>query len=265
MNAFLKFIFIIIAATVISGCRTNSFLPQTQNIPLFTEKNQFQISNHASNRSLDLQLAYSATHHFAFIANGLLGNNENFIFGNANHGGAKMFEIGGGYYTKIKDKLFFESYIGIGDGYNNDVHSKLNERVNNSYRINYESNIKGGEVFIQPNLGIGLNDYLILAFSVKATYWNFTNYYYRYEHITYNGHNYPDVYENIIDLKNAQCYLLEPAITLKVGGKYVKGFLQAGAFFPLGYSPTKFNPYFDSKLLFRIGVTINMSFSKAKE
>ncbi len=52
-----------------SGCYTTSFLPQTHNVPLFTEKNQVRINPTHSLRAFDLQLANAPVNHLGIVTN----------------------------------------------------------------------------------------------------------------------------------------------------------------------------------------------------
>ncbi len=219
MKVLLKLFFVFNTFIFLSSCVSSSLLPQTQNVPLFTKEKELQISTQITGRSAELQLAYSAKPHLAFMANGLAGN-------------LQMVELGAGYYTKLSEKFIFESYAGIGEGSvnvkNTFYHIKpLFFSTTKEERCNI--NIFGTKFFIQPNIGYKYEENLQLSLSLKGSFWYFPKYYY------YNELWRPDIHGEMeyiktdsVNLKNTQCYTLEPAITFKTGGERLKFMTQLG-------------------------------------
>lgn len=140
---FLGFIF------SMSSC-TTLYIPNTQNVTLFEEKNELQIYGGAamgeSSSGGDIQAAYSVTDHLAISANGFFGTTQN-------DNAYKVGEIALGYFTPLgKSKGIFEVYGGWGAGGNRHLEE---------FHFNH--------FFIQPNIGAHLGA-IDIAFSTRFNY-----------------------------------------------------------------------------------------------
>ncbi len=260
MNKFvLKFLFFIFFSTLFASCQTTSFLPQTQNVPLFTRDSQLRVSTAFTYRSIELQGAYSPINHFGIILN-TQANSHYF-----------MPEIGVGGYYSLNKKIITEIYGGYGYGklkFNDTV--KSNDVFHNSPSIKYyDVDLKANKYFLQPAFGIKFNDKIDLALSFKICYWDFSKYSYlyrRYEHITENPNSPITLqYTDSVNVSMGNQFSFEPAITFKVGGKYAKFMMQTGIYFLNNSSKGYLNPYNPSPFFIRLGATVNVDFRDLKE
>lgn len=132
-----------------SSC-TTLYIPNTQNVTLFEEKNELQIYGGAamgeSSFGGDIQAAYSVTNHLAIGANGFFGTTHN-------DNAYQVGEIALGYFTPLgKSKGIFEVYGGWGAGGNKHLEG-----------------LHFNHFFIQPNVGAHLGA-IDLAFSTRFNY-----------------------------------------------------------------------------------------------
>ena len=150
---YLKRVAIFSLMLFLASCRS-SYIPTTQIVPLFEEKNELQIYGGAAfgERSAggDVQAAYSITNHIAVAASGYLGSTEDVGF---NKG-----ELALGYFTELGHSgPIFEVYGGLGSG----------GLQYSSKELKQENHFK--QYFIQPNIGIHLGQ-VDLAFSTRVNY-----------------------------------------------------------------------------------------------
>jgi hypothetical protein len=201
------------------GCISLYYAPNKQNVPMFTEKNvaeasaAFQMGTLTS--GYDVDVAYSITNHFGMLANYnhwsakekmMLPQSEveYYISGKGN-----LIELGAGYFMPFMEKFVFEVYSGMGLG-----------DVRNDYEINTTSKINYNRYFIQPSCGY-YNKRVNLIFSTRLS------------GVDYKSVNFDDNLEagDLIDLENIRnnpfALFMEPAFTLRVGGKYLKFQFQA--------------------------------------
>lgn len=194
-------------ALFLSSCST-VYIPNSQNIPLFQEKNQAAASVGLAmgdqSTGLDLQAAYAVTDHIAVMGNAYFGSVVEDWVSSADTTGTiiaegqnipyRNFEFGVGYFTKLgSSNGIFEVYGGWGIGGPQNTVDPIRE----FYRNNH--------FFLQPNIGgrLGAVD---LAFSTRLNYvlW-------------------PEFSE----------VLVEPGLTLRFGWEKVKFQMQGVLSFPL--------------------------------
>ena len=110
---------IFLIAFPLSSCSPQFYTPNTQNVPLISEKGDNRLSVAGNGNQVELQGAYGITDAFAVQANGgwFLPRKED----NGNGGSGNFFELGAGYYTPVMDHFIFETYglIGFGSMKNN--------------------------------------------------------------------------------------------------------------------------------------------------
>jgi len=103
-----------VGCILISGCSPNYYIPNTQNVPLISEKGEVNITVATVQNQLDFQGAYGLTDKIALQANGSVFFNKNDNEGDG--GSGKYFEIGGGYFKPVANGYVFETYGIIGFG-----------------------------------------------------------------------------------------------------------------------------------------------------
>ncbi|MBK6833649.1 MAG: hypothetical protein IPG89_04965 [Bacteroidetes bacterium] len=194
-------LFVCILTFALNAC-TPAYIPNVINTPMLTNKGEIQAAVYTGTSNFDQQFAYAPTDHFGLMLNGSFAYNLNTASGYKHM--HKFVELGAGYYTKLENNGRFEVFGGFGGGNlkSKNISDLWNETVNaNSYRI-----------FIQPSIGASTQ----LFDGSLATRLVMVNIY-QGSHTTTG-------------------YLIEPALTGKVGYKYVKAVAQLGLSIPAGNS-----------------------------
>jgi hypothetical protein len=227
---------LIILATI-NGCVTCSYAPSAQNVPLFKEKNDANLSTAFKFGLLtigcDLQGAYAISNHIGLTANYnyFNGREETGIYGDDYSGTYKshLGEFGLGYYLPFKDKMVFETYGGMG-------WSKITEK----YEINYSpASISLGSTFyfVQPAIGF-YHKNVEFAISMRGKLVDFNKGQFD-PWLGLNQYYYSQI--------SHVAFFIEPAFTFRAGGKNVKFQAQAGFVLPtieediLTYDPVNIN------------------------
>ncbi len=195
-------------AIAFSSCSPKYYTPNTQNVPLISEKGETNLTLSGNGNQVEFQGAYGITENIAIQANGGL-----FIpadLDNGNGGSGKFIEFGAGYFKPVTEKLIFETYGILGFG---------------NFE-NHISDVAGGDISanilrvgIQPSLGFK-SKYFSAALSSR-----FVNLMYsKIEgNLIYEGLGQVDYLKD-----NSSNFLVEPAITLRTGFEKVKLQLQYG-------------------------------------
>lgn len=155
----------------------------------------------------ELQMAYALSDKFGVMLNGVSYNEDDSQASPARDKG-RMIELGLGYSQVLKEiekhpqnKVVWEIYAGHGIG---------NAEVNTSNRL---TSFNLNRSFIQPAIGFQ-TPYFDMALSCRAALANFGKLRY-FNHPTDNYTPYP------LD-KRDKHFLLEPAISLRAGYKFIK-------------------------------------------
>ncbi len=212
------------------ACSPKYYTPNTQNVPLISEKGETNLTLSGNGNQVEFQGAYGVTENIAIKANGGL-----FIppdLDNGNGGSGKFLEIGSGYFKPINEKVIFELYGVMGFGsFENHLVSTISTNPQTSGNIS--SNIF--RIGVQPNIGFK-GDHFTAAFSARLASLNYSN---------INGDLIFDKIDQSTYLKdNKSNFLIEPAITLKGGFEKIKIQVQ------LGYSINASNSDFKQDDLF---------------
>ena len=241
--------------TSLTSCYSPTFIPQTHNVPLFTEKQELKANATINSKSLDLQVAYSPINYIGVLANAQ-------FYKTRIHP-----EIAAGGFYCFNDKLVTELYLGYGTArikHETKRHSAaILGKVDD---LEYNVDINAYKLFIQPDIGIKFNDDVNLSLSLKTTYWTFTNYYYHFEkwkYDNYGGQHRTLEHMDSINVKNDHQTTFEPALTLRCGNDVTKFMMQLGVAYntrPLG----SLDPYIDAPIFFRIGVNISIDLNREK-
>ncbi|MBL7883181.1 MAG: hypothetical protein JNL69_03885 [Bacteroidia bacterium] len=254
-----KYLFLITLSFLVEACHTHSFLPPTQNTPLFTNKEQAIFSGAITYRSLEINGAYTPIKHFA-------------VMGSLQVSNAVVPELGIGTYSSIyKNKIVGEIYGGI--ALCNLYYKKEDEKIKSiigspNGHYNFDITMKGYRVFLQPNLGFRISDKINIAMSTKACLWYFTQYeYYRetWDYLNASGSHSKLADKDSTYLKNVGAVTIEPAITLKTGGKYGKFMVQTGVNLNITNNEKLPVPYHNIGMFIRLGFNVAVDFNDFKK
>lgn len=196
-----KLITIIVLSLFQSHYNLYSYMPNIHNIPLFKEQNEFTATitgggnpmQYFEDASLELQGAYSITDKTSVMADFMLGEDHRYR--------DLYLDVGYGYYKPFGKYGVFEISSGLALDYRFTQHS------DNS---NYSSSTWFVKPFIQPSIGLTNRGFdIALSGRICALkYFGIVNniYAFEYQYIT--------------------SYLIEPAITVRFGWKWIKYQLQ---------------------------------------
>ena len=253
-NKLIFYLIFCFTSVFFTGCYTTSFLPQTQNVPLFTNKNQVRINPTHSFRTFELQLAYAPINHMGIIAN--IQASPRYY----------MTEIGAGAFYSKNNFIVTEVYCGLGTGRLKDSIIYHDFPVMPSDDRYLGIDITAYKFFIQPNIGVKFSEKIDLSFSAKCTYWYYPNYYYNYERwdrtIRGSGPNSTYKYTEYINVKSGSEITIEPAITFRTGGEYTKFMIQTGISTPIRTGSRNLDPYRYNNAYIRLGVCVNFELFK---
>lgn len=227
----------ILTSMAFSGC-VSVYNPNPLNVPMLKEKGDCKVTA-AIGLGAHGQFAAAVTDEVGVIASAGFDNGSDSNFGNKGDRKTSHYnvEAGAGYFTKLSESWVFEVYGGGGFG-------GFKDDKNYSDFFDASSNSKlTGKIykgFIQPAIGYSADHFSIsLAFR--------------------------GVYVGLTDLSGAKSNLhigkgswfIEPAITMKIGGKPLKFLMQLGTSAPASTGDT-YN--WEPKLfLGGIGIEFNMS------
>jgi hypothetical protein len=205
------------------SCSHYYYVPNTQNVPLFREKNEYRFSGSLAggeeSSSKELQAAYSVTDHIGVMANfmsskgGTISDNNNWARGN-------YLDAAIGYFKPVSKCGVFEIYGGIG-GSNQHHHYLTSSYMNGTISSSSGgfSDLSFTKIFVQPSFGFTLNA-IDIAASTRICLLSFNS----VVNQVSSDMNEINTLNNISDEIH---FFLEPAITIRGGWKYVKLQLQA--------------------------------------
>jgi hypothetical protein len=196
------------------SCSPKYYSPNTQNVPLISEKGETNLTLSGNGNQIEFQGATGISHHFAIKANASL-----FIpsdLDNGNGGSGKFIEFGGGYFNEVANNWVFETYGIVGFGsVENHLPSTITDNPGTKGDIS-ASIVRAG---IQPNFGFK-SKYFSAAIST------------RFVNLWHNNIEGDLIFagENQIDFlnENASNFLIEPALTLRGGLEKIKLQIQYG-------------------------------------
>jgi hypothetical protein len=202
------------------SCSHYYYVPNTQNVPLFREKNEYRFSGSLAggeeSSSKELQAAYSVTDHIGVMANfmsskgGTISDNNNWARGN-------YFDAAFGYFKPVSKYGVFEIYGGVGGS--SQYHHYITPFSFNGTFSAGTADLSFTKVFVQPSFGFTTNGFDITA-STRICLLTFNSV---VNQISGNINE-----SNILNNISGEIHLfLEPAITIRGGWKYVKLQLQA--------------------------------------
>ncbi|HMJ67929.1 MAG TPA: hypothetical protein VK508_03500 [Cyclobacteriaceae bacterium] len=208
-----------VLALIAIGCNPKYYSPNTQNVPLLSEKGEVNLSLSGNTNQAEFQGAYAAGEHFALQANGGLFIPKD--LDNGDGGSGKFIEVGAGYFTPVSERFVFELYGLAGTG---SVENDLRSRATTNPPT---TGVISANVFrygIQPNFGFK-SKYFSAAVSSRIVNLNYSNI---DGDLVFEGAN-QRAYLN----DNKSNFLFEPALTLKAGVEKLRFQLQIGHSFNL--------------------------------
>lgn len=254
-----KSLYTIAISLLFTACHTHTFLPLTQNVPLFTDKGQATVGGAITYRSVEYHGAYSPIKKLA-------------VMGSIQYTNTIVPELGIGTYSSLfKNKVIGEVYGGIAYCYIQ--YQKEDEKIksiigNPNGHYNFDIDMQGCRFFIQPNLGFRFSDKINLGFSARSCLWYFTNYeFYRekWDYYNANGSNRRLTDKDSMYFKNTGCITVEPAITLRIGGKYGKFMMQTGLNLNMTNPKKEPVPYHTAGMFIRFGFNVFVDFNDFKK
>lgn len=197
----------------LGSCSTQMYVSNAVNAPLLKEKGEVQL-NVTQN---DLQAAVAVGRNVAVMANGYYagyrGNDD------YDHNGL-LGEAAVGYFTTLENDFIFEGFAGAGAGRLHKQQTFINQ-ADQRYTASFKAN--AAKFFIQPDFGIKTKFFdAIVSTRFSAV-----------KYTSFSQQNYPtdELRKDYLDngrLTNPMFVFAEPALTARVGYKYLKLQLQYG-------------------------------------
>jgi len=204
----------------LSSCSLQLYAPNSENVPLFTEKKEARLEANFSGETdvlstsifgFNFQGAYAVSNHVGVMSNLFFAGGEDIWSEERASGG--LFEAGAGYFQTLSQHVVFETYGGGGIGW-----VKRESYYNNS--ASHEK-LNGQRIFVQPALGFTSKSF-DAAFSLRCC-----------ELFYNNSSNANGDSILLLNNRNNSSMVVEPAITLRAGGQHVKFQTQFGISFNL--------------------------------
>lgn len=193
---------------LLTACSNYYYAPNSHNVPLFKAKNEVRAEVKGITgdefSGVEVQGAYSPAEHLGVIANFIYGGGGS-SSGGGRGGNGFIGEAGVGYFTELAPMFVAEVYGGAGMG-----------SVINRYDSETESRFNIMRAFVQPNIGFTHN-IVDIAFSLRFCYLRYNNL-----RLSYPSNQYIPYYELLNITSNPDNILMEPALTIRLGWKYVK-------------------------------------------
>lgn len=220
------------------ACSPKYYKPNTQQITLFEEEGDINLSLVGDGSRFEGQAAYAFTDQFAAAA-----NFSRFVPAEVNGDGGSgyIFEFGPGYYAGIGENLIFEAYAQIGIGKLNNHFVSLLDSIPSEGEITANA----FKIGIQPSIAYK-QDKISIALSSRFSSLNYTNI---GGELIYRG---VDQQELLTQSKNN--FLIEPAVTFWFGFENVK--LQAQ--YALSFNLTNVDLPRDNQMI-SIGINANLN------
>lgn len=213
-----------------ASCNPKFYTPNTQNVPLISEKGETNLTLSGNGNQVEFQGAFGVTENIAVQANGGL-----FIpsdLDNGNGGSGKFIEVGGGYFRPITENWVFESYgiVGLGSFEN---HLPSTKDQHPETKGDLSANIL--RVGVQPNFGYK-SKYFSAAVSSRIV------------NLSYSKIEGDLIFEDQPQTNyltnHSSHFLIEPALTIRGGVEKIKLQLQFGYSFNLSNKNFRQDPSF---------------------
>jgi hypothetical protein len=245
-----RIMFLLFSLFALSGCTRCYYGPTQHNVPMFKEKNEARLSGTYSTINEipggEVQAAYAPTKGL-----GLIGNAA--FFGKWEEGKAQLYELGAGYYKAVPTKragapgnIVVEVYGVAGWGrVTNDACSGYVrvDMVKSYVQPSFGFANEKAEAFLSAKIGV------VHLYNIKETLGPYPCYGDQEEYYPYtNGDAEDDLHIMQLDQTG---FLVEPAVTMRFGLKYVKWHIQLGGSFLTSHLDDVSAPFnFNTGLLF---------------
>ena len=218
------YIHILFLSAVLSSCSRYYYVAETQNIPLFKEKNEYRLSGAFGfgdeSKAVEVHSAYSISNNIGVLANfmhawgGDISDND--------YGRGTCLDAGIGYFKPIRDQSVFEIYGGLGGCVQNHEYTGLHYNSSSgAIYSEYDGNSRLAffKLFLQPSFGVTYRmlDFIASARILSITFMDIDN--------NIFGNSYD--YDNLNSISENGQFFVEPAATLRGGWKNVKVQVQA--------------------------------------
>ncbi len=197
-----------------------AYVPNVLPAPMLEEKGEMVFNAHTGIAGFDPQFALGITDHVGIMVNGSFRNYTSDSTDNYHQ--HLFFEAGAGYFTPLGTAGRFEVYAGGGAG-------KLKAEFDNQLFISY-ADVFSFRSFVQPTIGVVTD---VAEFSISS----------RFVMVSLRQGD-----------QKAFSPFIEPAATLKLGYRQVKGVLQMGFSVPLIENPG----FFYQPFIFSLGLQVRL-------
>ena len=201
---------------MLSSCAP-MYVPNVINTALLKNQGEIQMSVYTGTAGIDPQFAFAITDHIGIMANGSFADRSDTTGDFHKH---TFVEFGAGYFENIGGNGVVEVYGGYGFG-------KLEASFNSDEIWTSYANVTSNRIFLQPSIGL-TTSVADIAFSPRLCYVTVSQ-----ESVT------------------KSTLFFEPAITGKVGFKYVKFNGQLGFSVPANGEYINYQP-----IMFSIGMQV---------
>lgn len=206
------YLVLVLVASV--GCSPKFYSPNTQNVPLLSEKGETVLNVSGNGNQYEFQAAHGVTNHIGLQASGGIFIPKDME--NGNGGSGNLIEAGIGYYTPVAEKFVFETYALAGGG-KMENHLPSTVEANPTTKGDVSANIF--RYGIQPAFGYK-SSYFSAAISSRVVNMMYNNI---SGDLIFEGEPQTDYLK-----RNSSLWLLEPALTLRGGLEKIKLQLQFG-------------------------------------
>ena len=201
------------------SCKT-AYVPNTINVPLFDDAGQYRLSGDLNG---NIQFAASPGRNFGIMANAMFredGENTDDVFGKG-----YLLEAGLGGF-KASGPLRWETFVGAGFG----------RTETRDFGKKFEA--KGARFFFQPSVGFH-HDFFEIAFTPRLVAGKFQQ-----PETTYSTQELID--NKLYEIEDPVWFFAEPAITGRIGYKWIKLQVQVGRSFKFNDKPLSFEKEMNS-------------------
>ena len=214
-----------LAAAILTGCQPNYYMPHTQNVTLFDSVNQAQVNVNINSGGIELNAAYSVGNNTAIAISGGVYRPSNVE--NGDGGSGYYMEPSFGYFKPLENNLVFETYLLAGFGnVENHFPSTIGNNPGTTGKISANIMTYG----LQPQIGYKTK-YIMVALSS------------RFVAVNYSDISGSLVFENQNQVgylnRNANNFMIEPALTFRGGLEHLKFQVQFGNSFNVTNSDFK--------------------------
>ncbi len=224
---------LIFSFLIFFGCKPPAYVPNKINAPFINEKYDFTADAGIGVSGLNIQAAFSPVKHLGIMANfsteAILSKENNSRYNKVDFG-----ELGAGYYLKFGKLFLFDLYGGGGMGF-----SKIVLDTTNRTDV---TNVNYYRLFAQPSFAFTTN---VFKLDLACRF------------------NYINAYKSwgpSSNLYHGSLFCYEPAITAKLGYKWIMVYLQWA--YSLPFKDIDSNIYMPSPWSFTGGISFSFNFGK---